>query len=201
MKNLSLLPYRDLEFEKDMGIQNIRSIYGRFQIPLNGKHLQVIASNYLGWEHISVSHKDQCPTYEEMVNMKEFFFYEGEIAFQIHPLKKNYVNINPYVLHIWRPSQTNVPVPDESSIIDKYEYYGEKVLYKHRLCGNGEFVAILANKWVSWETVCQIKQKTLGDVEAIQFHINKKLDLNPKKIIIIWKHKNNFKLPDKKLVY
>lgn len=201
MKNLSLLPYRDLEFEKDMGIQNIRGIYGRFQIPVKNEYLQVIASNHLGWEHISVSHENRCPTYEEMVEMKEFFFYDDEIAFQIHPLKKNYVNIHPYVLHIWRPYGTNVPVPDEGSILDKYEYYGEKILFKHRLCSDGEFVTILTNKWASWETVCQIKQKTLGDVEAIQFHINKKIDLNPKKIIIVWKHKNNFKLPDKKLVY
>lgn len=56
-------------------------------------------------------------------------------------------------------------------------------------------------KWAQWEKICQIKQFCFGDTEVLQYHVSKEIDLNEKKIIILWEHKNNFKLPPKELVF
>lgn len=71
----------------------------------------VCFTTVMGWEHLSVSFKNKIPSWEVMNEMKEMFFKDYEDAFQYHPTKENYINNNEYTLHIWRPLETNIPIP------------------------------------------------------------------------------------------
>lgn len=82
---------------------------GCFGIP--GTGLLVIASNGGGWDHVSVSKLDRCPTWEEMQLVKKLFFKDTEDVFQLHPAERNYKNFHPYCLHLWRPQREAIPMP------------------------------------------------------------------------------------------
>ena len=64
-----------------------------------------------GWDHVSVSYRDRCPTWEEMCRVKDVFFREDECCVEYHPAKKDYVNNYPYCLHIWKPQGAAIPTP------------------------------------------------------------------------------------------
>ncbi len=87
---------------------------GHFRIVTpKGVRLFAIASDGMGWEHVSLHVIDQnrCPTWEEMCYAKSMFWADDETVVQYHPPKSEYVNIHPYVLHLWRPVDQPVPVP------------------------------------------------------------------------------------------
>lgn len=65
------------------------------------------------WEHASVSviGEARCPKWEEMGFVKDLFWREEEWVIQFHPAKTEYVNRHPFVLHLWRPTLTVLPVP------------------------------------------------------------------------------------------
>lgn len=102
---------------------NERRIYGCYGDSLNGifaipspvdkKPLTIIASSGEGWEHVSVSRNDRCPSWSEMEHVKRQFFREDEAAMQLHPPLKDYVNCHPYCLHLWRPTDTVIPLPPD----------------------------------------------------------------------------------------
>ena len=73
---------------------------------------RVIASDGMGWEHVSVSTKVRCPKWEEMCIIKDMFWDETDTVIQYHPSKTDYVNNHPFCLHLWRPTKTLIPVPD-----------------------------------------------------------------------------------------
>lgn len=64
--------------------------------------LRCIASDGGGWEHVSVSLLDRCPTWDEMCQVKDLFWGEEDCVVQFHPARKDYVNHHPYCLHLWR---------------------------------------------------------------------------------------------------
>lgn len=64
-----------------------------------------------GWDHVSVSFSNRCPTWEEMCRVKDAFFREDECCVEYHPKKSDYVNNMPYCLHIWRPQNADLPTP------------------------------------------------------------------------------------------
>jgi hypothetical protein len=64
-----------------------------------------------GFEHLSVSTPTRCPTWEEMQFMKEVFWKDDEVCYQLHPAKENYINNHPYCLHIWRKIDQDPPLP------------------------------------------------------------------------------------------
>lgn len=71
--------------------------------------LQIIIADGDGWEHVSVSvapdkpsERRRLPTWEEMNFVKELFWSDDETVVQFHPRKTSYVNLNPWVLHLWR---------------------------------------------------------------------------------------------------
>lgn len=70
-----------------------------------------LASDGLGWEHVSVSLPDRCPTWEEMEYIKGKFWAEDDCVIQFHPPKKDYINCHPYCLHLWRPMYQVLPRP------------------------------------------------------------------------------------------
>lgn len=92
-----------------------RSIYGAFDIPLNSEETAfVIADNGFSspdWEHVSVSLSYRCLSWEEMCKIKELFFEDDEVVIQIHPSKKDYVNIHKFCLHLWKSKEQNIPLP------------------------------------------------------------------------------------------
>lgn len=77
----------------------------------HGQVLQVVASDQIGWEHVSVSRKDRCPTWEEMCQVKDLFWGEDDCVIQYHPPKSEYINNHPYCLHLWRPIDVELPRP------------------------------------------------------------------------------------------
>jgi hypothetical protein len=84
---------------------------GVFEIPFEGRTLNVIASTGAGWDHVSVSLNTRCPNWREMSHVKNLFWEEYEVAIQIHVSKKDHVNIHPYCLHLWQPQNENIPLP------------------------------------------------------------------------------------------
>lgn len=76
---------------------------GMFLIPHErSQFLRVIASDEIGWEHVSVSRKDRCPTWNEMCFIKSLFWDDEDCVVQFHPPRSQYVNHHPYCLHLWR---------------------------------------------------------------------------------------------------
>ena len=82
--------------------------WGMFQVPSNvspKKTLCVMSSgtdDIHGWEHVSVSTSNRCPTWAELQQIKELFWADDETVVQFHPAKADYVNRHPYCLHLWR---------------------------------------------------------------------------------------------------
>jgi hypothetical protein len=85
---------------------------GAFALRLrNGHDLYVIASDGEGWEHVSVSARGKCPTWEQMCIVKSVFWDEEDCVIQYHPPKSEYVNLHPNCLHLWRPTLETIPRP------------------------------------------------------------------------------------------
>lgn len=79
--------------------------------------LRVIASSGGGWDHVSVSLADRCPTWHEMDAMKRVFFRPDEVAMQLHPAEKDHVNCHPFTLHLWRPNGgKRIPLPPKEFV-------------------------------------------------------------------------------------
>jgi len=78
-----------------------------------GRRLQVIASWGDGWDHVSVTRvsDNRPPFWADMAWIKDLFFLPDEVAMQLHPASKNYVNNHPGCLHIWRPHDQDIPLP------------------------------------------------------------------------------------------
>ena len=84
---------------------------GAFKVYVNGRSFHVLASvdqigDGVAWEHVSVTPKNQkwCPTWEEMSEIKDLFFFPDEEAVEFHPKHSEYVNQHEFCLHIWRPA-------------------------------------------------------------------------------------------------
>jgi hypothetical protein len=84
---------------------------GRCVVDYKNVPLRIQYSWGLGWEHVSVSTPQRCPTWEEMCFVKDTFWPDDEWCVQYHPAKADYVNVNPYCLHIFRPAEADLPKP------------------------------------------------------------------------------------------
>lgn len=83
---------------------------GMFVVTLrNDQKVKVIASDGLGWEHVSVSRSDRTPTWDEMCQIKDLFWDSEDCVVQYHPAKKDYVNVHNHCLHLWRTE--GIPTP------------------------------------------------------------------------------------------
>lgn len=91
---------------------------GLFLIPCGTDYVQCIASDGMGWEHVSVTVRTksrkitQTPTWDVMQWMKEVFWDDEDVVIQFHPAKSQYVNNHPNVLHLWRPIGNGIQIPD-----------------------------------------------------------------------------------------
>lgn len=75
--------------------------------------LTIVASDGLGWEHVSVSSATRCPTWQEMCFVKNLFWDDEDCVMQLHPPKSKWINNHPYCLHLWRPVNKDIPMPLE----------------------------------------------------------------------------------------
>lgn len=73
--------------------------------------MNVIASWSGGWDHVSVSRTDRCPTWDEMERVKRAFFRPEEVAMQLHVAEMDHINKHPYCLHLWRSHKWVIPMP------------------------------------------------------------------------------------------
>lgn len=92
------------------GSDNTAGNNGKFYLP-GAEPLNVMASDGLNWEHVSVSLPTRCPTWDEMCRVKQLFWDAEDCVIQYHPSKTEYVNVHEFCLHLWRPMRVSVPVP------------------------------------------------------------------------------------------
>lgn len=94
---------------------------GVFIIPhhrIDGYYYRCLVSDGEGWEHVSVSldsknkKVERCCTWEEMCFIKNTFWNEDEVVVQFHPAKSDYVSMHNYCLHLWKPINETIPVPN-----------------------------------------------------------------------------------------
>ena len=64
-----------------------------------------------GWEHVSVSIEDRCPSWDDMCFVKSLFWEPEETVLQFHPAKSDYVNIHEFCLHLWKQAGFQVELP------------------------------------------------------------------------------------------
>lgn len=97
---------------------------GAFRIPSPlGRVLVIIASDGMGWEHVSI-HAERgkelaTPYWNEMSFVKDLFWDDEDVVMQLHPKKTEYVNNHPNTLHLWRPVTTEIPTPPSILVGDK----------------------------------------------------------------------------------
>lgn len=84
---------------------------GYYEVKTPTGVMRVIASWAEGWDHVSVSRPNRCPTWAEMDFVKRVFFKPDEFVFQAHPAESDYINIHPFCLHLWRPQHEKIPIP------------------------------------------------------------------------------------------
>lgn len=97
--------------------------FGAFFLPRAGTMIVVIATSgndEIPWEHVSGrvdTHKGQrCPTWAEMCWIKDWFWEAEECVIQFHPAASEYVNMHPYVLHLWKPLNAVIPIPPKEAV-------------------------------------------------------------------------------------
>ncbi len=83
-----------------------------------GRELWVIASDGMGWEHVSVhvanrANKLFMPTWDEMCYVKGLFWDAEDVVMQLHPAASHWVNNHPTTLHLWRPTAQAIPTPPD----------------------------------------------------------------------------------------
>lgn len=81
--------------------------------------MTVIASDGMGWEHVSVSRPDRMPTWAEMCRIKDLFWDGDDVVIQYHPREAEYVNNHSRCLHMWRPVGITLPTPPALMVGDK----------------------------------------------------------------------------------
>lgn len=98
----------ELDLYKDtfVGTEN-----GIFMVRRQKHILRMISSTGAGWEHVSVSLEYRTPTWDEMCYVKDLFWLPEERVVQYHPPVSEYVNNHPYCLHLWRPTDIELPHP------------------------------------------------------------------------------------------
>ena len=91
---------------------------GAFCLPVgaDGRQLLIVASDGMGWEHVSIHATDglgtdYTPTWDEMCRVKDLFWDPEDVVMQLHPRRSQYVNEHPHTLHLWRPIGIAIPEP------------------------------------------------------------------------------------------
>lgn len=91
---------------------------GMFKIPMSNRSIAyIVASDGMGWEHVSVhiesQGKERTPTWPEMCKIKDLFWGKEDCVVQFHPPETEYVNDHKHTLHLWRPINEKLPIPNK----------------------------------------------------------------------------------------
>lgn len=84
---------------------------------INGYQLRCQCSDGMGWEHVSITvapmgkNATRCPTWEEMCWIKDQFWEKSECVVQYHPPESEYVSMHHFCLHLWKPTEIELPLP------------------------------------------------------------------------------------------
>lgn len=78
--------------------------------------LKIIASDGVGWEHVSVSLPNRCPSWDEMCFVKSLFWDDEDVVMQLHPAKENWISNHSFCLHLWRPLEATIPLPPNITV-------------------------------------------------------------------------------------
>jgi len=62
------------------------------------------------WLHMSVSRKDRMPSYQDIVDAKEFFLGPERRAIQVFPKRSEHFSFHPFCLHLYSPLERD-PFP------------------------------------------------------------------------------------------
>lgn len=86
---------------------------GSFRFLINGVRIKVIASDGMGWQHVSVSINNSTftPSWQIMCIVKDLFWEPEDTVIQYHPAASQYINCHPGCLHLWRPLNEKLPIP------------------------------------------------------------------------------------------
>lgn len=109
--NAEIEQYRLLKHSKKEDGNN-----GAFIIPFRSYELFVVASDGMGWDHVSVSLKNRNPNWDEMCFIKDLFFREDETVIQFHPKRSEYVNCHPFCLHLWKKQKGEHELPKSEMV-------------------------------------------------------------------------------------
>lgn len=87
---------------------------GMFVFGAQSYIMKCVASDGMGWEHVSVSFEGSktTPNWALMCRVKDLFWDEEDVVIQFHPKKSDYVNYHPGCLHLWRKIGFDQPTPD-----------------------------------------------------------------------------------------
>lgn len=114
---------------------------GKYYDKINNKWLNFIFSHQLGWEHLSVSMLSKTPNWEQMCMMKDIFWGKDEACVEYHPKEEDYVNNHKHCLHIWKPTESELPIPP--SFLVGFRNEAEKIMFIKMAKQNN----IEINKW------------------------------------------------------
>lgn len=84
---------------------------GAFSLKFDGEEIHIIVSDGQGWDHVSVSAQDRCPTWEAMSYVKNLVWRNDETVIQIHPPSRLHKNDQRHTLHLWRHQKSEVALP------------------------------------------------------------------------------------------
>lgn len=99
--------------------QETNANYGYFEIKRPTGLLRAISSgvsNDTGWEHVSVSLANRCPTWDEMCYVKHLFWRDDETVIQFHPKASKYKNEMLYCLHLWKKIGEDHELPPDMCV-------------------------------------------------------------------------------------
>lgn len=85
-----------------------------FALPGEARRIFVIASDGMGWQHVSVSFgakSKSTPSWDLMCRVKDLFWEDSDCVVQFHPPKSEYVNNHVACLHLWRSLDAPQPMP------------------------------------------------------------------------------------------
>jgi hypothetical protein len=114
----------------DLGTTSSNGNNGVFFVPLSSTIIAVcVASDgkETDWEHVSVTlilkrltptQVKRCPIWDEMCKVKETFWDDEDCVIQFHSPKSHYVNLEPYCLHLWRYTKTDVLMPKMNEVFN-----------------------------------------------------------------------------------
>jgi hypothetical protein len=94
-----VIPKTNVLLESNRIAGNRGELNGAFQIGF----LRIVSSEGMGWDHVSVSCRTRCPTWDEMEMVKKLFFKPDETCMQLHVPETDHINNHQFCLHLWRP--------------------------------------------------------------------------------------------------